>query len=667
MTVDQLRNIICQKLNIIVPDQDIERLTKEQLEFIVHDINSPCYLEACPGSGKTEVVGIKTAFELMNWKEKFSGIAVVSFTNNASNEIEKRANKYAGSNASSHPHFIGTLDSFFYKYLLCPFFHGLVGYNGKNGDCSPRMIVDEVSDAEFLNIQKYQAKTWYATSILRKGPIDAPYVSVPISANRFYFDEDKNDFFILPPFMKSNEYLSLTEFLNRKEQQANLEQLFFRGLTKIKIIDDLWFTKIAFWKDGFLTFRDGELLILRIIMDNPKIRKSFIKRFPFIIIDECQDLAPIQLKILDYLVKDGLKVFLIGDLNQSIYKFREVEPKKISKFISDNKLVNLYLSNNFRSNQKIVDVLCEVFPNSIVGNEIQLLKNCLFLIEYDENEIPRLINRYLEIIVDANEETKREIIEVSRSSIIIRGSALLNKFHPCKSDSNNALTILSISLQLWNSEKRNSEVKSSAISFFGHFLSKTFYKKEGSIRNQYCPESISKAKWRVSLANLLAIMSEKLYPFEDEKGRELKYSGWAVFVRKYLTTLISQLPVESYVNVADLKVKAEKGLGSICVNENVLLYKSGSSIRTTTIHNIKGETLDSVMIVSSLNKNSKGGHWKDWFNQTPNTENDYEHKRFGYVALSRPKHLLVIATPKLDNGDRRYFEELGFHIENLRT
>lgn len=38
-------------------------LSEEQLDFILHPIDKACFLKACPGSGKTEVVGIKAAYE----------------------------------------------------------------------------------------------------------------------------------------------------------------------------------------------------------------------------------------------------------------------------------------------------------------------------------------------------------------------------------------------------------------------------------------------------------------------------------------------------------------------------------------------------------------------------------------------------------------------------
>ena len=664
MTETELRNIIYKKLKLESADENIERLTKEQLLFITHDRNAPSYLEACPGSGKTEVVGLKTAFELIDWKEKYSGIAIVSFTNNAANEINKRATKFAGLNATNHPHFIGTLDSFLYKYLFCPFFHGNVGFNGVDNDKSPRSIIDERSEADFLSNKKYQARTWYA--VPNTNPNGNPYIGIPISANRFYYDVLKKDFFVLPPLNNVRVFSTLKDILERPEQVEYLKDKRNDFLTDEIIYQGFWDAKKSFWKDGFVTFRDCELIILRIFHSKKDIKKKFVKRFPTIIIDECQDLSPTQLVILQCLVNEGLKIHFIGDLNQSIYKFREVNPSLITNFISKNNLIKLELTNNFRSNQSIVNTFCKVFPKNIVGKETTYLTNCLRLIEYEESEIPQLINRYKKIIEESNKSAKKEIIDIGKSAIIIRGSTLLNKFRPLNTNSKNPVTILAISLQLWNIEGKASDVMNNALTLFGCFLSKVFYKNEGSSRNQYRQEPISNASWRISLASLLTDISKQLYPFTDKKGSNQTFSKWACELRNLLPEIFSKLPTEALIKLEDVSFQVEKGLGSSIISDLVKDYSFSNNIRTTTIHDVKGETLDSAMIVSSLDRKSKGGHWKDWFNDTPATEDESEHKRYGYVALSRPKHLLVLATPKLRSADRTYFESIGFKIENIK-
>ncbi|WP_279452759.1 UvrD-helicase domain-containing protein [Aeromonas dhakensis] len=52
-------------------------------------MNTP-FLEACPGSGKTEVVSAKVAKEISSWDKYPGGIAILSFTNSATDELTHR-------------------------------------------------------------------------------------------------------------------------------------------------------------------------------------------------------------------------------------------------------------------------------------------------------------------------------------------------------------------------------------------------------------------------------------------------------------------------------------------------------------------------------------------------------------------------------------------------
>ena len=56
---------------------DLLHLTNNQVTYILSNMKADIYLNACPGSGKTEVVAIKCAFEMLRWKSKASGMAVL--------------------------------------------------------------------------------------------------------------------------------------------------------------------------------------------------------------------------------------------------------------------------------------------------------------------------------------------------------------------------------------------------------------------------------------------------------------------------------------------------------------------------------------------------------------------------------------------------------------
>ncbi|MFC2004739.1 hypothetical protein ACFLUY_00780 [Chloroflexota bacterium] len=71
-------------------------------------------------------------------------------------------------------------------------------------------------------------------------------------------------------------------------------------------------------------------------------------------------------------------------------------------------------------------------------------------------------------------------------------------------------------------------------------------------------------------------------------------------------------------------------------------HEQGNEVRITTIHGVKGETLDAILLVSAPSKQgTPDGYWTQWL-ANPNAE----AARLAYVASSRPKHLLAWAIPK---------------------
>ena len=89
----------------------IREKTIEQFNYIVSSIKDDIFLKACPGSGKTEVVGIKAAYEFQAWTRNHNGIAILTFTNNAANVIQDRVRQFSGIKKSTYPHFIAEYHS----------------------------------------------------------------------------------------------------------------------------------------------------------------------------------------------------------------------------------------------------------------------------------------------------------------------------------------------------------------------------------------------------------------------------------------------------------------------------------------------------------------------------------------------------------------------------
>ena len=108
------------------------------------------YLKACPGSGKTEVVGLKSAYEIKRWDREAGGIAVLTFTNNAADVISERASQFAGIDKIKYPHFIGTCDRWLHGYIAHPFGNLITKHKAIDGDYSIRLVENRSCNG-FLN------------------------------------------------------------------------------------------------------------------------------------------------------------------------------------------------------------------------------------------------------------------------------------------------------------------------------------------------------------------------------------------------------------------------------------------------------------------------------------------------------------------------------------
>lgn len=100
-----------------------ETLSEKQRE-IVFDKSGKFVVRACPGSGKTYCASARLARLILDWGKKYEGIAAVSFTNVAWQEIEKKYSEvFQLGKRITFPHFLGTIDSFINKYLFLPYGH----------------------------------------------------------------------------------------------------------------------------------------------------------------------------------------------------------------------------------------------------------------------------------------------------------------------------------------------------------------------------------------------------------------------------------------------------------------------------------------------------------------------------------------------------------------
>lgn len=648
-----------------ISHESLLKLNDNQLDFIVHPINESCYLKACPGSGKTEVVGIKAAYEISNWKNKYSGIAVLSFTKNAAKEIKDRVDKYDSINGTRHPHFIGTIDSWLHSFILHPFGHKIFGYKGVKEGSERRQavigdksysLIDNDSDSSFLDNDRYK--------ISYEVPIIGTNKSKKI------------------PYLVNKYYITIKGEYESNNHDSPIPDSISKDLLKEK--------KTNFLTDGFATYQDAEYLCYKVLKHNEDILKTFAKRFPTIIIDECQDLSVSQIYLFHLLKEQGVTLIFIGDINQAIYEFRKVDIAKFNEFLAYHKIQQKELLINYRSNQHIVN-MCQHFAKTLNdGNDVVnvdglepiLHETNVFVWEYDDlTEIPQ---KFINFIHERNAITiqfqheqgisiqdAKGIINIQKSAILSRGKGLLADIRPNANNKFDKIELFANSLNCWNIVNRTNNDIQNSLQDLGKSISILAYQGRGSYQNQFCPEGLGHIEWRMLLYDIIEKASKRLYPFND-----ISWSEWTKSLKLFLKEYWEYLPltpvewsiVENKFRVKSTakKSKSKKPTEEVKNKDKKVIETLKTSvsiksneIRLTTIHDVKGETLDAILLVSSKDKKSKGGHFEHWLGN--GDKQNYEFVRFAYVACSRPKHLLIWAIPKISqNPHLKTLQAMGF-------
>ncbi len=104
-------------------------------------------------------------------------------------------------------------------------------------------------------------------------------------------------------------------------------------------------------------------LSIRLITQFPEVKRALQAQFKEILVDEYQDTSPLQDTLIEGISNQNL--YVVGDIKQSIYRFRGAEPKifqeKYRKYLTDEASEVIHLNANFRSREEVIDDINDVF------------------------------------------------------------------------------------------------------------------------------------------------------------------------------------------------------------------------------------------------------------------------------------------------------------------
>lgn len=288
-----------------------EGLNDAQREAVTHG-EGPALVLAGPGSGKTTVI-VKRILYLI-WVRQIppEEILVVTFTKDAALSMQQRFVRLAQKN---YPVSFGTFHSVFYHILLeSDHFKGI-----------PTIF----SAAQKLNIMtaimKEQMSPTGARTDYDQGALKEDALSL-LGAIGYY----------------KNTQDVKTAVRNLPDRWKNLfEELFVEYQRQCKV------------KKG-LDFDDMVYECRELLSGNMDKRIYWQKRFQYILIDEFQDINPLQYEVIKLLGERHRNLFAVGDDDQSIYGFRGSRPACLRQFLEELNARQIILNANYRSTAGIV-------------------------------------------------------------------------------------------------------------------------------------------------------------------------------------------------------------------------------------------------------------------------------------------------------------------------
>ena len=329
-------------------------LTSEQDAFL--DAEGRIVLCACPGSGKTFIIAKKLLKYIQSWEYSHRGIAVISFTNVASQEIDIQTKELLQDGFKiEYPHFIATIDSFINTFILLRF-----GYLMRNENRKKPVILHE-----------------------NYGEI--PFYSKNPECHRRKCIANPHEF-----------HWSVNGKLLRNGKEIDCP------ITGKRPCETYKKTMI---KNGFVTQTEASALSYLLLKKYPQIAKAIAFRFPVIMIDEAQDTSEEQMAIIDLLAESTVNTLvLVGDPDQSIYEWRNATPEGFIRKMSDDKWDTLRLTSNFRSSQHICNATHEFShtmrsdgPSKAEGDHALYIQKPILLQYKDGTDKSNLISRFKEL------------------------------------------------------------------------------------------------------------------------------------------------------------------------------------------------------------------------------------------------------------------------------
>ena len=295
-----------------------DTLNKPQKEAVFHT-EGPLLILAGAGSGKTRVLTHRIAYLIEEKGVNPWNILAITFTNKAAEEMRQRVDSLVGIGAESI--WVSTFHSMCVRIL--------------------RRYIDRLGYDNRFTIYDTDDQKTLMKEVCRKTDIDTKRFKERMLLS--VISSAKNEM-ILPEEFELNaggDFVQLKIAKVYKEYEAQMRA------------------------NNALDFDDLLVKTVQLLKTQPDVRENYQERFRYIMVDEYQDTNTVQFRLVSLLAGKYRNLCVVGDDDQSIYKFRGANIRNILDFekeFSDAKVIKL--EQNYRSVGNVLEVANSVIRNN---------------------------------------------------------------------------------------------------------------------------------------------------------------------------------------------------------------------------------------------------------------------------------------------------------------
>ena len=307
-----------------VDSEFLSQLNEQQREAVLAT-EGPLLILAGAGSGKTRVIAHRIAYLIAEKNVASWNILAVTFTNKAADEMRQRVQRLLRTQERASLPLVSTFHSLCVRIL--------------------RQDIEKLNDkyTRRFTIYDQDDSVRLIKQCIRELGFDEKYLGPRATQSAISSAKNRGE--------DPEAFAARAEYVDERRAAMGLVY---------KMYEDRLHANNA------LDFDDLLIKTVRLLRDVPEVREKYNNKFRYILVDEYQDTNSLQFALIRHITEKSQNICVVGDEDQSIYKWRGADISNILNFekhFPNTKIIRL--EQNYRSTQTILDVAGAVVKNNL--------------------------------------------------------------------------------------------------------------------------------------------------------------------------------------------------------------------------------------------------------------------------------------------------------------